>query len=124
VVKTHTKLCKKNFDLWDANARKYGYDWPNYCRVCGGWGGTYSAYDPSPSGVSLSPGHMWEAEPCPECMDKFKCPRCAGQLEDKDFDNDTCPHCGLDFKEGDGIPQPPGCICPALSILDEEKGSA
>jgi hypothetical protein len=49
--------------------------WPNRCSRCEGAGVLVSSYDPSPAGVSLSPGSIEETEPC-ECVELGACPRC------------------------------------------------
>jgi len=48
-----------------------------YCRSCLGRGEWRESYDPSPSGVGLSPGSMWDVGPC-GCIDHElpRCPRC------------------------------------------------
>lgn len=97
----------------------YKAKWPNYCEECGGWGGHVSYYDPSPSGIGLSPGYMMDYDPCAECLEQDICPRCGFKTPDIFVEGEyedyyQCPKCG--WKEGDeGIPQeppwPPECTC-------------
>lgn len=51
-----------------------------YCLSCGGWAGMGGHYDPSPSGVALSPGSMptWDSCGCvaPTSHGLRQCPRC------------------------------------------------
>ncbi len=37
------------------------------CGTCEGTGIVETRFDPSPAGVSLSPGYMIDEEECPEC---------------------------------------------------------
>jgi len=63
---------------------------PDTCRRCGGTGGGWYAEDPSPAGVSLGVGWYWFWEPCPECLDVGRCPRCGAKVDDED----RCLSCG------------------------------
>lgn len=74
--------------------------WCERCGSCGGHGGSDYAFDPSPSGVSLSPGFMWDWDPCEDCTGAGICPSCGTQLSDDDawrlFETDElaqCPFC-------------------------------
>lgn len=49
---------------------------PLACKNCKGAGFLWEAYDPSPLGISLSPGMMYDAEPCPKCFGQGICPWC------------------------------------------------
>ena len=92
--------------------------WPNACRVCEGHGGDWSSYDPSPAGVSLSPGVMYDFDPCPVCIGSDwaertetdeegepytvmlgKCPRCAALMPNEG--DAPCPACGWNWGQGD-----------------------
>ena len=77
------------------------------CSKCGGTGFVVYEDDPSPSGVSLSPGTMMFSDPCPECYEKDICPRCGRQLpeesaiDDENEEYDVCYGCGWDSKSGE-----------------------
>ncbi|WP_422928596.1 hypothetical protein [Singulisphaera sp. PoT] len=94
---------------WDAR-------WPNHCKACGGTGGSSSAYDPSPAGVSLSPGHFYDFEPCEACAGSGICPRCgtAGLTSEERGDDSTgdgpCSACGWNGSR-DMPPADPECWC-------------
>ena len=107
----HTQSCidyqKKIQDGIDA----YRERWPDYCEDCGGLGGHTSYYDPSPSGVGLSPGSMAEWDACESCTCKGTCPRC-GKLDVLDEDGNICASCGFDGGKTEGIPSYDGdCGC-------------
>lgn len=92
-------------------------------------------WDPSPAGVSLSAGTMEEFEPCPDCADKFRCPRCGERsffetIDDvevgiDDFNDAKCHNCGWTIEDG-GLIEEPECICGvdytflSKTIFDEE----
>jgi len=87
--------------------------WPNYCPDCNGWGGAAERYDPSPTGVALSPGYFYEFEPCPSCTSKNNCGRCGDHLQFDDPDDRThvvCRNCGWSPGD-DGIHEGPECFC-------------
>jgi hypothetical protein len=112
----HTATCIANFAQHEAELAAYQERWPEHCQACRGHGGGVIAYDPSPAGVSLSQGCMYDFEPCPECYDKGICPRCAKPMV-ANMDEDlpaNCPHCG--WKQGQGAPGAPECDCWALDI--------
>lgn len=104
----HDPDCEARFAAWSAERDAYDAAWPNHCPDCRGWGGQVFSYDPSPAGVALSPGVMWDFDPCPTCYETGRCPRC-----DKagiDEDEAKCDACG--WKEGDpGSPESPECLC-------------
>jgi len=60
-------------------ARQQAFDllWPRHCKHCLAWGGQTYRYDPSPPGISLCAGIMEDFDPCPECIERGICPRCA-----------------------------------------------
>lgn len=99
----------------------YATKYPSYCQHCGGWGGSVYSYDPSPAGVSLSSGCMYDWEPCPECLEKGICPRCGTQHDpDSEWwaEPSGCPSCGWTEDDGtewhrqtDGMPPPWECYC-------------
>lgn len=121
----HTKECwaliNKQWKRMDDWVKAH----PNYCRHCGGVGAFFSIYDPSPSGVSLSPGSMTDVDPCPECAEKGICAECGQQMfnpEDPnhDWEPATCPHCGFEEEKATGMPQWDGpCICEEQRIQEE-----
>lgn len=64
--------------------------WPDYCRVCQGYGSWSEVYDPSPAGVSGS-GTMTQSGPCSACIENGCCPRC---LLDGYEEESPCQACG------------------------------
>lgn len=60
------------------DAERYEKAWPDHCVSCNGHGGHPDYYDPSPVGVSLGSGSFVEWESCPECLERWRCPRCGG----------------------------------------------
>jgi len=102
-----------------AEIEKYTSEWPDYCVACGGWGGHYSSYDPSPAGVSLSPGYMIEYDPCRVCVEQLICPRCGKEtinlVESRGGDTYLCAGCGWKESTTAGLPQDPPhyteCTC-------------
>ena len=117
----HTEGCLEYMSKAENMIKEYMEKWPNHCKYCGGWGGSYSTYDPSPSGVSLGSGYMIDIDPCPECCEKGNCPRCGEHIldpvETEDWEN--CPHCGFDWESPEGMPPDPECVCWHLdSIFD------
>jgi hypothetical protein len=104
-----TPECRAAFAEYSRQCREYEERWSDHCDTCHGAGGWMVAYDPSPAGVALSPGFMWEFEPCQDC--EGLCPRCAQPM---DHNEDTpCPHCGWNWgkSEGDAMPESPECWC-------------
>lgn len=74
--------------------------YPQHCKSCSGQG-ILRVYDSVP--VPFGPGNclMETDEPCSDCLQHGKCPRCGEIItsDDNDFDcwyNDElpCPHCG------------------------------
>jgi hypothetical protein len=96
----HSESCLKQQRESEAAREAYRIEWPNHCSHCEGWGGSSVKYDPSPSGVGLSSGYMWDFEPCEHCAGK--CPRCANPMEE---DASACSSCGWTLKDG-GMPAP------------------
>lgn len=69
----------------------------NPCEHCQGMGGFYTAYDPSPSGVSLSPGYMQDFDLCHKCLEQQICPSCGEYISIDDncsYDVYVCEYCG------------------------------
>lgn len=111
----HTQACLSDFEQYERAKAKYEKRWPNYCRQCGGAGGHWYSFDPSPAGVSLASGTMEDFDPCSECAEgKGVCPRCGEKMhEDWWQDDEPCPRCGWNWchDEGDALPELPECWC-------------
>lgn len=121
-------------DLWDhkpecyrraldasAQQTSWAMAHPGYCRTCEGWSASYSTYDPSPAGVSLSPGYMVDVAPCPHCTDapEARCPHCSSVLP---VDDNAEPiwECACGWAEGaDGKPPFGGDFCLCFEPLEE-----
>jgi hypothetical protein len=110
----HSDDCIKARARYEKDLAEFNARHPNHCQKCGGWGGHYGLYDPSPAGVSLGSGYMVDFDPC-ECVNNSICPRCGQKSESVQEAVETgvdikCSLCG--WKEGDvGIPQEPECFC-------------
>lgn len=117
----HSQECRDRFEEYNRQVAEYFYSWPHHCKHCRGWGGFYSQYDPSPSGVSLSAGYMVDFDPCEKCCENGICPRCGRLLDEYEEFDDPCPHCGFEFDGStDGEPVDVECYCDvrdSLSIL-------
>jgi hypothetical protein len=109
----HSEECINTFANHEARVVAWINTYPNYCKHCGGWGGTHYSYDPSASGVSLSSGSMTYFDTCPHCYEVGICPRCGLIVKDFDIDLEigVCPHCGWDENTPDGIEPTPECFC-------------
>lgn len=117
LVEMHTDAClvKKAGRALERSCYRAFY--PKYCTHCHGEGGVASSYDPSPPGVGLSPGDMYDWEDCLFCLAKGICPRCGTEnheswrqeIEDKDA---PCPACKLVvFTDNAGLPPLLECDC-------------
>lgn len=106
----HTIECIERNKRWDKKVAEYEKKYPNHCEFCDGWGGKWSYYDPSPSGVGLSSGYMTDFDPCPDCLEQGLCPMCKDVLMESNGVGDLfCERCQKsDFE---GIPQSPECWC-------------
>lgn len=113
----HTEECQKQIDERMAAREAWIKLWPNYCKTCGGAGAHYSTYDPSPAGVSLSPGSMVDVDICQDCAEKGICARCGEQVWDSDNIEYPCTKCGWDGKEG--MPSEPECYCYFMDTPDD-----
>lgn len=111
----HTKECTEAQEKWKQEVTEYEKKYPNYCKACDGYGGEATKYDPSPPGVGLSPGYMTDFCPCPECLEKDKCPQCGGNI----YGEDVCPDCGWEF--GQGKPEQPECYCWEIEMSKEQQ---
>lgn len=123
--RVHSDSCAKNIAVYESLVEEYRKRWPHYCRFCGGLGGFGYSFDPSPAGVSLSPGCYWDFEPCEECMGR--CPRCYRENSDDGYGQThtmftvknsrgemvrpTCGYCGFVLEDTRGLPQKPECFC-------------
>lgn len=112
----HTRACWKYRQERQDLIDEYTRMWPNYCRKCHGAGVLVSHDDPSPAGVSLSSGSfIWE-DPCTECVEEKKCPRCgtfgfpAPDDENEILGLGPCETC-LYTREDAWCPPPAECNC-------------
>ena len=107
---THTTECRKANARWSNVRDEYAARWPNHCQTCGGWGGSSSP------GCSVPYGSTYVSLPddvdiCPDCQEQGMCPRCGSGM---DVEAEApCPACGWSWGD-EGIPEPPGCVCPSL----------
>lgn len=106
VAIVHSAACQSILQTHVKTLNLFDNLFPNYCQKCKGWGGFACSYDPSPSGVSLGSGQMFDVDPCEDCEggDPAFCALCRAPLDDQ-FER-TCGHKGID-----GKPEPPECIC-------------
>ena len=111
---------KADYKAFQLDVGAYIAAWPSYCQSCSGWGGKTTSYDPSPAGISLSPGYMTDYDPCGECVEKDICPRCANTSvrlieHDKKGDHYACLVCAWVEQEDEGAPldppDSPECDC-------------
>ncbi len=122
----HTTHCTNLLKAYELDVERYTKLWPNHCKACNGWGGFTEQYDPSPPGISLSPGYMTEFTPCQECYEIGKCSRCGKNMLEHPgvalalaigYDElENCPLCGFSFTGGVdehslGKPEEPECLC-------------
>lgn len=100
-IDAHTPRCVQQTALVELSRWHWKQMWPNYCPKCEGLGFHYYQYDPSPPGISLSPGYMVDCDPC-KCIEKAgACPRCGEQfITDDNFEElqdrngvFSCPFC-------------------------------
>lgn len=107
----HSKACAGAIAEREEARRQWAAAYPNHCRACGGWGGTWSSYDPSPAGVSLAAGSLADFDTCADCSDKGRCGRCGadGLLDNETGDVVACPVCG--WNDDDGMPSEAECVC-------------
>lgn len=104
----HSPECAAAIQEREALREAYAITWPEHCPKCEGWGMTGYSEDPSPAGVSLGPGKIDYVDPCPECAEKGRCPRCGSVAMSKE--GDECFRCGWTFRS-EGMPPPEECTC-------------
>jgi hypothetical protein len=122
----HTTECDERQAQYEQDIALYVAKWPNYCQKCGGAGYIYYEYDPSPAGVSLSPGTMTDADPCECCLERGTCPRCGTRdvWTDDDFEFSEyviCPECGWNEEKPDIAPEQPECWCWEQDAIEAER---
>lgn len=59
--------------------QKYLEEWPDACQTCGASGKVCWEDDPSVDDISLSRGFIMFVEPCSECHENSRCPRCGDE---------------------------------------------
>lgn len=92
------RLMQEHYTRVEKDRAAWTEKWPSYCRSCEGWGGSHFAYDPSPSGVALSSGHMWDFDPC-EALGPHQCHRCRNYALTYEWEG-PCRVCGWNFNDG------------------------
>ena len=117
----HNEWCIAQQEKYKSAKADFEEMWPKYCKHCGGYGYFMYAYDPSPAGVSLSPGYMIDVDICPECegADEPKCSLCGvsfpfggfteKQAEEVDGDMVGTKTCGCPINAG--MPVEHECVC-------------
>jgi len=116
-----TEQCQQHVAAINAAREAYASQWPSHCQDCGGNGGTASSYDPSPHGVGLASGVIWDFDPCETCVEQYKCPRCGKRLSEIASGGLSCltmSGCKWNSDSPD-TPLPPECICPE-PVIDYE----
>jgi len=106
MMRLHSMKCLKAREQWSRESSEWAARWPDHCFQCGGWGGAKHQYDPSPAGVGLSPGWMWNWEACPSCTKQCRCGRCGAATVEEEG---ACSKCG--WNHDDGRPGQPECWC-------------
>lgn len=97
---SHTEKCKKFTALRQEVHDSWIARFPNYCKTC------------NSTGVITSPGDLVDygstrvhlpddVDPCEDCTEQGKCPRCGEVVSyTDDFDKPApCPHCGFKWGE-------------------------
>lgn len=110
----HTPECLAQAAAAEAARAAWRARWPHHCRACEGRGGAGESYDPSPAGLSLGAGWLYDWYPCESCVEAGRCPRCAARTMADDGDCDTCFACGWDGRRPDHLPPEPACVCQPL----------
>lgn len=112
-----TEQCLKNQTKYKKVLASFLAKYPLFCHSCGGYGYTVYQYDPSPTGISLSSGHMEDVEVCPDCeeSERSACALC-GKLMENDQRVCGCP-------ENTGVPQEPECWCWEVDFWNQAETS-
>lgn len=83
-----------------AEEKRWHRAWPNRCVNCEGWGYTGGQHDEFGN---------FDADVCPDCLERDKCPRCAGGVISETYWDEgqfaICENCG--FIEGSTPGAPP-----------------
>lgn len=119
----HTDYCTTSCISHQKEVEEFEKNHPNYCRHCDGWGVYFSTYDPSPSGVSLSPGTMLDCDVCPECVDKNLCPLCMIEtvpVVGHEDNERVCLTCNWkeDNENHEGLSDGPECHCYLENVVE------
>ena len=115
----HTDHCIKVQEDYKREKELFERVFPNYCRNCRGWGGFGYYYDPSPAGVSLGSGSMYDWEPCGHCIENALCPLCGKDIVEGEM-HWFCPSCGWIEGESEGLRDEPECYCWELETYGKE----
>ncbi len=120
-----TPECIEQQRTWRIALHEYVTKWPQHCKSCDGWGYHWYEYDPSPAGIALSHGTMTDCDPCADCIEQGKCPRCGKEVwTEDDFNPDdpvVCLECGWKEDDPDVAPEQPECYCWELDLLKAER---
>lgn len=111
----HSAECIAEHKAIDDSRAAWLAQWPDYCRKCDGYGRhSYTEMH----GFGYGSGEEL-SDPCPECVERMKCPRCgqAGLQEDAEPDGagiGPCSCCG--WNDDAGLPPTSGevlqpCAC-------------
>lgn len=107
VIEWHSQLCRQDREKYERLVKEFKDKYPDYCETCQGWGFFEETYDPSPPGVSLSPGYLTDREPCPDCQEEGLCPRCKAPITGREL---YCEECDWHWHDS-GMPMAPECSC-------------
>jgi len=114
-----TPECKERTKKAEAAIETWKAKWPNYCRKCEGAGDFCYSFDPSPSGVALSPGWLEDCEPCPNCTEKGICARCGANGLNPDTGEGPCQVCGWNYD--DMLQSMPECFCWEIVDVEDQE---
>ena len=111
----HSKECLERTAKVMILIAEWTAKWPDYCTKCDGRGEFVYSFDPSPAGVSLSPGTLEDVEPCGQCTEQGICARCGEAGLNPETGEGPCSHCGWNYD--DCLPHMPECFCWAADVL-------
>jgi hypothetical protein len=119
----HSEYCNDAQASYKKEAEAFKKKHPNYCESCNGWGVSFSTYDPSPSGVSLSQGSMIDCDTCPSCVDENLCPLCmtpTTPLFGHDGNLNVCSTCNWSEEDEthEGLSDEPECHCYLENVVE------